>query len=203
MSNSQKLDFTQAERQINRIARCWPTQFPDSLMEIRCIKAGNIKSLRFNPFKVDEIDKILSAAERLNNEAFEIYCTVNPSSSNVKGSVSDKDILGSKFQFADAVSEESFGSLSKEAPKPDFIVSTGTVPFQRGHFYWELNEPSVDLQKWSQLQKAIAIAHSADPSISNPSRIMRLAGFKTHPSKQKIARGYVSELVSIMEFQND
>ena len=203
MSKSQKLDFTQAERQINRIARCWPTQFPDSLMEIRCIKAGNIKSLRFNPFKVDEIDKILSAAERLNNEAFEIYCTVNPSSSNVKGSVSDKDILGSKFQFADADSEESFGSLSKEAPKPDFIVSTGTVPFQRGHFYWELNEPSVDLQKWSQLQKAIAIAHSADPSISNPSRIMRLAGFKTHPSKQKIARGYVSELVSIMEFQND
>lgn len=203
MSNRQRLDFSQAERQINRIANCWPTQFPDALMEIRCIKAGNIKSLRFNPFKGGEIDKVLSLAEGLNHKAFEIYCTVNPSSSSVRGSVSDKDILGSKFQFADADSEESFSSLSKEAPKPDFIVSTGTVPFQRGHFYWELKEPSIDLQKWSRLQRAIALAHGADPSISNPSRIMRLAGFKTHPSKQKMARGYVSELVLIMEFQND
>ena len=189
----------QAKRQINLLTKEWPVFFPDALMEIRCIKSGEIKIIKFQPNNIVELEAALEASRKNNGDGFNIYCSVNPSSPSARASVSDEHILGSKFSFADADTEESFTSLQNAEIEPDFIVITGTEPHFRAHFYWELAEPVFELVRWSSLQKDIAAFHGADKTIFNPSRIMRLAGFFSHPSPQKQSRGYQNEIVTLME----
>ena len=199
MQSNNTIESLQAKQHITLLTKEWPNNFPDALMEIRCIKSGKIKTIKFQPNNPSELEAALQAAKLKNEDGFSIYCMVNPSSPSTAGSVSDEHILGSKFNFVDADTEESFTSLKNAEIEPDFIVITGTEPHFRAHFYWELSEPVFELARWSSLQKDIAAFHSADQSIFNPSRIMRLAGFFTHPSPQKQSRGYQNEIVTLEE----
>lgn len=199
MNRQDKVLINVANLHINLLTKEWPNNFPDALMEIRCIKSGKIKAIKFQPNNPSELDAALQTARLYNQDGFGIYCLVNPSSPSATGSISDEHILGSKFNFADADTEESFTSLQNAEIEPDFIVTTGTQPHFRAHFYWELAEPVFELARWSSLQKDIAAFHGADASIFNPSRIMRLAGFFTHPSPQKQSRGYQNEIVTLKE----
>ena len=199
MVNPGHINLIFAKRHISLLSNFWPTLFPQALMEIRCIKQGKSVPIKFLPSRCDELNDALKNAAEFNAIEYEIYCTVNPSNHLNAKSVSDEHILGSKFNFADADSQESYDSLLQKAPKPDFVVVTGTVPFHRAHFYWELANPESDFTRWTNLQRKIAEHHNADETISNPSRIMRLAGFMTYPSLNKISRGYISELVSLVE----
>lgn len=199
MFDENSINLNIAYRQIAILTKDWPNNFPDALMEIRCIKSGKIKTIKFQPNNPSELEAALETAKLNNEDGFSIYCLVNPSSPSASGSISDEHILGSKFNFADADTEESFTSLQNAEIEPDFIVITGTEPHFRAHFYWELAEPVFELARWSSLQKDIAAFHGADTSIFNPSRIMRLAGFFTHPSPQKQSRGYQNEIVTLKE----
>ena len=86
--------------------------------------------------------------------------------------------------------------------EPDAYVCTGTKPFERGHFYWQLEEPvqPTDFEQWKELMQNIAKRHGCDPQICNPSRIMRLGGTVSYPSKAKRARGYQTELTAFYEY---
>lgn len=199
MQSKHTIESLQAKQHITLLTKEWPNNFPDALMEIRCIKSGKIKTIKFQPNYPSELEAALQTARLYNEDGFGIYCLVNPSSPSATGSISDEHILGSKFNFADADTEEGFISLQNAELEPDFIVITGTEPHFRAHFYWELAEPVFELARWSSLQKDIAAFHGADTSIFNPSRIMRLAGFFTHPSPQKQSRGYQNEIVTLKE----
>lgn len=199
MSDNAAINLDVACKHIAILTKKWSIYFPDAMMEIRCIKSGKIKTIKFQPNNPSELEAALQAAKLNNEDGFGIYCSVNPSSPSATSSISDEHILGSKFSFADADTEESFTSLKNAEIKPDFTVITGTEPHFRAHFYWELAEPVFELARWSSLQKDIAAFHGADQSIFNPSRIMRLAGFFTHPSPQKQSRGYQNEIVTLEE----
>ena len=199
MTKIDRVSIDVAKRHVALLTKEWPIYFPDALMEIRCIRSGKIKTIKFQPSNISELEAALQAAKLNNEDGFGIYCLVNPSSPSTAGSISDEHILGSKFSFADADTEDSFTSLQNAEIEPDFIVITGTEPHFRAHFYWELAEPLFELVRWSSLQKDIAAFHGADKTIFNPSRIMRLAGFFSHPSPQKQSRGYQNEIVTLME----
>jgi hypothetical protein len=53
------------------------------------------------------------------------------------------------------------------------------------------------MDAWKDVQKAIAASLGTDPMVVNPSRIMRVAGTVSWPNKDKVAKGYVPELVTM------
>jgi len=61
-------------------------------------------------------------------------------------------------------------------PDPTLIVYTRGPEGDGWHCYWRLTEPITDLEQWRALQKALAKALGSDPTICNPSRLMRLPG---------------------------
>ena len=176
---------------------------PEYKLEIRAISEGAPpRSQLINPANDDGLEKALHFVEQTNRHGFNNYVTVNPArpqGPNVK----DQDIIQIPFLFADA---DERGVVSKVKSdfihKPDAHICTGTMPFERGHFYWQLEEPvqPTDFEQWKELMQNIAKRHGCDPQICNPSRIMRLGGTVSYPSKAKRARGYQTELTAFYEY---
>ncbi len=91
----------------------------------------------------------------------------------------------------------------KALAKPDFAVITGLVPFTRAHFYWLSPTPVFDLDRWRWFQQELARRYGTDAAVCNPSRVLRVPGFVTHPNATKVAKGYVSEMTSLVIFDGD
>ena len=178
----------------------------DARLEIRALKEGKNGTLslsqRCNPDTPSSVDHALEFATRRNHEGYNVYVTVNPL--NPVGSpfspAKDDQVSAATFFFLDAddpgVAQQLLTDLKT---KEDFVVVTGLIPHLRIHLYVELDKPHFDLAEWQKLLKTIIKAHNCDLQAQNPSRIMRLAGFVTHPTKNKILKGYKPELVRIYQ----
>ncbi len=182
----------------------WGTECDDAgIFEIRCINSlgGPVRSQLFSRSRIEEA---LRWGQGHNENAYNIYMTINPLRSDLQSlgaSAKDEDVISAHYIFADADDEEGMvglENLSKELP-PSLVVTTGTIPFERRHAYWRLNEPTKDLKRWQKIQKALAQKYNTDCVIINPSRIMRVPGFISHPSHKKLQKGYESELVTLKE----
>lgn len=68
--------------------------------------------------------------------------------------------------------------------QPTLIVTTGRIPNLRQQFWWKLDEPVRDFAKSTEQIRAITEALGGDSTISNPSRVMRLAGSVAYPKKE-------------------
>lgn len=137
----------------------------------------------------------------MNRPGINAYATVNPVRADAKigsGKRSSKEhIAASFFQWADSDSPEAADNIRNfVGPKCTFFVMTGTTPGPRPHVYWELEKPETDLEAWSSRQSAIVAALGTD-SVTDPPRIMRLAGTVNWPKPQKAAKGYIPELTTI------
>lgn len=66
---------------------------------------------------------------------------------------------------------------------PNLVTFTGNDPHVRGQAWWVLEEPTADLALHRRLQAAIASALGGDPTVVNPSRVMRLIGSVAWPLK--------------------
>ena len=51
---------------------------------------------------------------------------------------------------------------------------------------------------WKQLQKLLSGNLGTDKAIHNPSRIMRVAGSVSYPTKKKEKRGYQAEITRLL-----
>ncbi len=80
-----------------------------------------------------------------------------------------------------------------KALKPTLIVTTGVHPHLRQQLWWKLDQPITDFLKSTPQIRAITAALGGDSSISNPSRVMRLAGSIAYPKKE----GRIPELTSL------
>ena len=204
LTNDQPTDFDNAALFIKKISSTWVCLEEAVLMEMRAL--GKIpKSFRFDPFNEDQVNDILLKASDLNKSGSNIHVTINPAKDNglspASIAVRDSDIIATSSAFVDADELGVADNLRENALREvDFAVVTGTIPYFRAHFYWLFERPEKDLAKWRHLQELLADCHQTDRAVSNPSRIMRLPGFATHPNKSKLARGYVSEIARLIEF---
>ena len=139
----------------------------------------------------------------MNAMKLNVYMSINPSDpdSIAKSgkSTKDDDILRAHFSFADADDVQGLRGLSElfKLIEPDIIVTTGTIPHERCHAYWRLIEPCLDLTLWKERQIQIAMKFKTDKAVINPSRIMRVAGTVSYPSRTKLTKGYVQEFVTM------
>jgi hypothetical protein len=178
-------------------------RYPEYNLEIRAISEGAPpRSQLINPTNDDGLEMALHFVEQTNRQGFNNYVTVNPSRPSGQH-VKDQDIIQIPFLFADADERGVVSQVKSDfIYRPDAYVCTGTKPFERGHFYWRLEEPiqPADFEQWKELMQNIAKRHGCDPQICNPSRIMRLGGTLSYPSKVKRARGYQTELTAFYEY---
>lgn len=185
-----------------RLITCkWSEVGNDLSMELRALGSRS-QSLRFNPEKEEEVAAILEAAVKLNASGSNIHVTVNPAGPFTPDcktrALKDANIIAATATFIDADERGIADKLPDNAlVKPDLDVITGLLPFTRAHFYWLLKTPVSDLERWRRFQQEMAEQYGTDPAVCNPSRVMRLPGFVTHPNAAKLEKGYVPEMVQL------
>ncbi|MGB2409714.1 MAG: hypothetical protein ACPH9T_12370 [Paracoccaceae bacterium] len=186
-------------RFISEITRDWSNHSnEDGLFEVRCL--GKERTPVIKSFELKECDDAVDLAVQMNNIGLNIYMTINPiKKSSVCKAAKDGDILRAHYTFVDADDKPGINGLEALTSKiePDLVVITGTIPHQRRHAYWRFDEPCTDLTLWSNRQLDLAKRYKTDPAVSNPSRIMRVAGTVSYPDLTKQARGYVNELTEM------
>ena len=167
-----------------------------ALFEIRAFKEGN-QPQTFK-YAVDWMHDAVQCISDLNKRGYNIYAVRNPIRETASGSAKDTDILAAFFLWADCDDPAAAGNVIRfDGPKWNAAVTTGKTPSTRVHVYWELAEPCTDLDQWRAMQSTIASHFASDPSVINPSRIMRVGGTVSWPFAKKQERGYVNELTTI------
>jgi hypothetical protein len=66
---------------------------------------------------------------------------------------------------------------------PTLVVVTGQIPHPRAQLWWKLNEPITDPALAQSLLKGMASRLDGDTTVTNPARVMRLAGSIAWPVK--------------------
>lgn len=152
-------------------------------------------------FHTDEngIAEAAQHAAAMNQHKLNAYVVVNPIKADVViepgKAAKDDDIACSFFHWADADDGQAAQNIKDfVGPRPTFVVLTGTQPCNRPHVYWELEEPAYDRPAWRTTQEGIAARLGTDPSVVNPSRIMRIGGSINWPTPKKREKGYITEL---------
>ena len=184
---------------IHEITRDWQND-PDQngLFEVRCL--GEHRTAVTERFALHACDDAVDLAVSMNDARLNIYMTINPITNNAESkAATDTDILRAHYTFVDADDQSGLSGLNTLAAKlePDIIVITGTIPHERRHAYWRLLEPCTDLNLWRYRQLDRAERYQTDKAVTNPSRLMRVAGTVSYPNAAKLTRGYVPELTTM------
>lgn len=81
---------------------------------------------------------------------------------------------------------------------PTGVVITGRHPHLRAQMLWRLDSPMRDAAVCRQQNSALAQALDGDPSVINPSRVLRLGGSIAWPTKE----GRVIERTEFLDFED-
>ena len=192
---------------VQTITEGWEDLDGNPMIELRCLQEHGAPNVA--RFALSWLDDAVEHAQAMNDAGRNVYMCINPVDGRKRietgRGAKDEDILAAFHCFADADTDGAMQNiLSFAGPKFTMSVKTGTVPFIRGHCYWRLEEPVLNLDAWRQTQQAIANSLKTDEVVINPSRIMRVAGTVSWPSEKKKAKGYTDELVTMRtEFSTD
>lgn len=206
-----KAEPSTVERHLRHITRRWRELDEPCLLEMVFLSAedrAQVKQVMHYTADDNGIDLAVSDALSWSKMGVNVYATVNPVSETNRPSAhkraSAQHIVGSFFHWADADDAQAAENIRQfVGPKCTFHVLTGTEPSYRPHVYWELEEPTRNLQSWERTQKNIAATLKTDSSVTDPPRIMRVAGTINWPKPQKLAKGYKAELVTLKIYDED
>ncbi len=184
------------------MTRRWGELPEKAMFELRAISEN--RTTQTAKFSVDWLDEATDWAAAVNKAGMNVYAVRNPIRASLVGNAEDPDILAAVYLWADCDDAQASENVKAfVGPKWTAAVITGHTPTTRVHVYFELNEPTYDMAAWRDMQTRIAAHLKSDPKVINPSRIMRVGGTISFPSKQKVARGYISELSTIRtEYQD-
>jgi AAA domain len=139
-------------------------------------------------FGTDKIDELIEEAARLNSQPM---CNVYIGAALRKpdtapfGRAEDSDAYALTCGYTDQ-DEPGTATDAKNIygkAKPTMIVVTGREPHTRAQMWWRLDEPCTNPSEWPALLRGMACALNGDSTVTNPSRVMRLAGTIAWPVK--------------------
>lgn len=189
-------DSAQIRADLALMTARWGELSAPAVFEVRAFKEN--AQTQIAKFAPDWIDEAIDWIESLNNLGYNIYAVRNPIRDTVSKSATDADIIAAFSLWADCDDPAAAGNVLRfDGPKWTAAVTTGTIPSRRVHVYWELETPCTDMAAWRAMQSTIAAHFASDPSVINPSRIMRIAGTVAYPSAKKQGRGYVKEITTL------
>lgn len=197
MNNIQPLADAEAIRaDLVLMTRHWHELPQPAQFEVRAFKEGaQPKSAKFRPEWIEDAVSWIADMNRLGHNT---YAVRNPIRYPLSGSATDADILAARYLWADCDDPAAAANVLRfDGPKWTAAIQTGSIPHRRAHVYWELDAWCFDLDAWRAMQTDISQHFASDPSVVNPSRIMRVAGTVTWPAAHKRAKGYESEVTTI------
>ena len=178
--------------------------YPDAWIEIAFADmAGNGKPDAAEHFSPFDLQKAVDFAEAKNRDGFNIYVgpALRHGNTGLKsnGRSSGANFLASAYAWADFDGEGDYSRINDVLEKKNLpvskIVMTGRTPHERGHPYFKINGKATKDQLRdinTGLKKLLNTDHVEDPC-----RVMRLAGTVSYPPPDKVARGYIAELVTL------
>lgn len=149
-------------------------------------------------YGTDELERLIDDAAALNaNPMCNVYigAALRAPDTAPFARAQDSDAFALTCAYVDlddpgaATSAKSIYGLDK----PTMVIVTGRAPHTRAQMWWRLEEPLTDPSSWPALLRGFASKLNGDTTVTNPSRVMRLAGTIAWPVKD----GRVVEITSI------
>lgn len=206
-----KADPPVIHQHLRHITQRWHELDAPCVFEIRFLTADDnavIKDVSRYDATERGIEQAADHIAIMNQHKLNAYVVVNPidASARIETGKAAKDhhIIGSFFHWADGDDQQAADNIrSFVGPRSTFYVLTGTKPCPRPHAYWELEDPTRNMEEWNKTQKAIAATLKTDSSVVNASRIMRVAGTVNWPKPKKVAKGYIPEVTGLHIYDED
>jgi hypothetical protein len=177
--------------------------YPDSKIEIAYAdpKTGNAVN-QAEIFSAFDLEKAALFAFRKNTAGFNVY--VAPAlraGTHKSGRASGKDIITARFAWCEYDGKGDADRVSALCKanmlSPAIVVTTGTIPHQRNHLYFEIDgvPTPADLTAMGAGLKRLF----GTDAVHNADRVLRLAGTVNWPSPKKMEPeyGYVPELTTL------
>lgn len=131
---------------------------------------------------------------RLNGAGRNVYVGPALRAGEDAGRAKDADATQTRVLWVDfdepGAAEAAREKCAAAGIAPQIIATTGVTPHLRQHFYWRVE--THDAQSATDGRRRLAMALGGDPSVHNPSRIMRVPGTVAWPTKP----GRVAELTT-------
>jgi len=152
-------------------------------------------------FATDAIDDLVAEACRLNaTPQCNVYigAALRKPGTFPTARASDDDFLALTSVYTDldddgapAIARSRYGQA-----KPTMVVVTGKEPYTRAQMWWRLDEPITDPAVSEALLRGMATALGGDHTVTNPARVMRLAGSIAWPMKpgRQLEQTYIAPL---------
>ncbi len=150
-------------------------------------------------FGTGELDDLVDEAMRQNSRPMcNVYIGValrKPDTNRGKRT-KDADVLGSMTVWCDLDDTEATNNAlaNYRRAKPTMLVMTGQEPGARAQCFWKLMRAVTDPTEIKETLTGIAAHMGGDTSVTNPGRVMRLAGTIAWPQKP----GRATELTKVI-----
>jgi RecA-family ATPase len=169
-----------------------------SWTDTRPDQAGRYRLANAKLFGTDKLDELVDEAARLNATPMcNVYigAALRHPDTAPFGRAQDRDAWALTCAYVDLDDAEAATNAKNiyGLDKPTLVVVTGRAPHTRAQLWWRLEEPLKDAAHWPALLRGFAAKLHGDSTVTNPSRVMRLAGTIAWPVKP----GRTVELTSI------
>ena len=166
--------------------------------------------IAYNPPGTDAINKAIYFPLSGIEEAIKFATEQNLSGSNLyfgpalrkpgrarTGRSNDGDFYVSNVAWIDVDqnADATWNRIVAANHTPTYAVITGSIPEKRLHGYFQLEKSCTEAETIKTANLALQTAFVTD-AVSNPCRILRLAGTISYPKDIKIANGYQVEMTS-------
>ena len=161
--------------------------------------AGRYRLSHARLYATDKIEELIEEAARLNSQPMRnvyIGAALRFPDTAPFGRAKDSDAWALTCGYVD-LDDPGAATAAKDIygpDKPTLVVVTGRAPHTRAQMWWRLEEPITDSSQWPALLGGIAAKLNGDTTVTNPSRVMRLAGTIAWPVKP----GRTIELTTIV-----
>lgn len=150
--------------------------------------AGRYRLAHARLFGTDKLDELVEEAARLNAQPMcNVYigAALRHPDTPPFGRASDRDAWALTCAYVDLDDAEATANAKNVygLDKPTLVVVTGREPHMRAQLWWRLEEPLTDSAHWPALLRGFAARLSGDTTVTNPARVMRLAGSIAWPVK--------------------
>lgn len=157
-------------------------------------------------YGLHQLDELVEMAVKINSQpGFNVYigAALRKPGTFPAARADDNDYLCTVAYYVDlddpGVADAAGAKI--KACRPTFAVLTGMRPHARASLWWKLETPVYDAVQHASQIKGLTAHLNGDPTVYNPSRVMRLGGSVAWPSAKKANR--VMEMTEVVQFKDD
>jgi len=197
-------DPEQMRRHLAHLFDGWLDGLHDGLVELAWTDSRDGRLRHAQLYGTDRLDELVERAVQVNivpRQNVYVGQALRRPGTAPFGRASDADVLALTALYVDL--DDDVLETAKERYRtgkcpPTAVVVTGRQPHVRSQLLWRLESPEQDLDLCRRQNAALARALGGDPSVVNPSRVLRMAGSVAWPMKP----GRVIERTELHEFSD-